>query len=612
MTSYVSTQAVDPIPPLRRGGRGGGTGRSSPAPQPSAATLIVCAAFACCVVLLSNGAAWAQSEESTAAAKQSSTGDATAASGDRPAPPSQSTVWDNLAAAWTRERGGFLNQTRDFVSLAGQGVGLALIIGLPIGITLTRIRRLAQPSISALAVIQTIPSLALLGLLIPLLGIGRAPALAATVVYSLLPVVMNTYVGVVQVDPAVRDAARGMGMTPLQILWKVELPLALPVILAGVRTSIVYAIGVITVCALVAAGGLGEYITRGLSRIDNGLVLLGALPILLLTLLAFWSVGGIAVLAKRNASAGLGIALVLIAALAGYAVVESLPTHAAKNTVVIGCKNFTENIILADIMRQMLEVHTDLHVETRYGLGSNLAYRALRSGDTDLYPEYTGTLLTAVDALNRPVPKDKSAITELVRREMAERFDMVLLKTFGLNNTYAMSVGRELAEKYNLHTIGDLARVPDLRVVVADEFLDRPDGWPGLAETYGIKLDEQPRTMTPELMYVAMREGQADLCSGFATDWQILAYDLVVLEDPKEYFPSYHAAPLVRREVLERYPIIRKVLNRLAGTISDETIRSMNAAVAVDKRSEADVAREFLIEHNLIPRPRDDQPKPGD
>lgn len=507
--------------------------------------------------------------------------------------------WQIVVDAWRKNSEGFGPQFATFVSLAAQGVGLALIIGLPLGIGLTRVHRLASPSISLLAVIQTVPSLALLGLLIPLIGIGRPPALVATVLYSLLPIVMNTYVGIVQVSPTVRDAAVGLGMTAGQVLLKVELPLALPVILAGVRTGVVYAIGVITICALAGAGGLGEYITRGLARGDDGLILLGAIPILVITLLAFWAIGGIASLAKRNVTAGLALAALLTGTLAAYAVVESLPTRRAD--VIIGSKSFTENILLAEIMRQMLAAHTDLKIETRFGLGSNMVLKAVMSGDTDIYPAYTGTLLTAVDALNEKVPEDRAMITPRVRREMASRFDLVLLDRFGLNNTYAMCVPRRYAERYGLRTIGDLKRTPGVRAAFASEFLDRPDGWPNLAKAYGVHLTQRPATMEPELMYVALREGQADLCSGFSTDWQIKDYDLTILEDTLDYFPSYHAAPLVRREILRKHPQVREILNRLGGTIDDATVRSMNAEIAVKKRSETDVAREFLLQRGLVP-----------
>ncbi len=514
-------------------------------------------------------------------------------------------VTQKLQEAWERNQTSFASQTGQFLSLAAQGVGIALLIGIPLGVALTRVRRFATPSLSVLAVVQTIPSLALLGLLIPLVGIGRPPTLIATVLYSLLPVVMNTYVGIVQVSPSIRDAARGMGMTNLQILYNVELPLALPTLLAGIRTGVVYAMGVITVCALAGAGGLGDYIARGLSRGDHGLVLLGALPILALTLAAFWGLGLVAKLAEKNPKIGLASGGILSLALAGFAAWETFRPASADTDLVIGSKNFTENVILAEIMRQMIESHTDLRCQTRYGLGSNLAYLSLKSGDLQLYPEYTGTLLTAVDALNRDIPEDKSSITKLVREEMRQNFDMVLLPEFGLNNTYAIAVSQDTAREYNLRTIGDLARAPRLKIVVSDEFLDRPDGWPGLAETYGLEELPLPTTMTPELMYEAMRSGQAEVCSGFATDWQIEAYDLFVLEDDREYFPSYHAAPLVAGSALERFPQIRDALAPLAGKIDDNIIRQLNRRVAQERQQERQVAREFLQRLELLPSTRE-------
>src|SRR5262249_5699189 len=196
-----------------------------------------------------------------------------------------------LFEAWCQPD--FWDQVGIFVSLVLRGLGIALLIGVPAGIILTRFPRVSSPLIAVLALLQTFPSLALLGLMIPLVGIGQKAAIFLAVVYSLFPVVMNTYVGITQVPPAIRDAARGMGMTAGQILWHVDLPLALPVVLAGVRTGAVYAIGIVTICALAGVGGLGLYVLRGMERSDNLLIGIGAIPILLLTLALFWGLGGI-------------------------------------------------------------------------------------------------------------------------------------------------------------------------------------------------------------------------------------------------------------------------------------------------------------------------------
>jgi osmoprotectant transport system permease protein len=509
------------------------------------------------------------------------------------------TIWTSLIDAWERTEDRFWEQGFVFVSLALRAVGVALLLGIPTGIILTRIPRVSSPIIAVLALLQTLPSLALVGLLIPVLGIGQPAAVFVAVIYSLFPIVLNTYVGITQVSPAIRDAARGMGMTPTQMLWHVEMPLALPVILAGVRTGTVYAIGIITVCALVGAGGLGDFIVTGMTRGDDGLVLLGALPILAITLVMFWSLGGIASLSKKNSTLGLAVGGGLIVALAVFAAAQPL-VRSRRADVVIGSKNFTEGYILTEILRQMLEAHTDLRVDVVPNLGSNLAYLALKTGRIDLYPEYTGNLLTGRDALNLPVPADKSTITPLVRERMEQEHGLVLLDLFGLNNTYALCLPRPLAEQHKLEKIGDLTRVPELRVVVDLEFKDRPDGWPGLVETYGLRFHNEPQQVSPDLLYRALESGSADLIVGFATDWQINSLNLVVLRDDRGYFPNYHAAPLIRASVLKRHPIIADALSRLNDQIDDATMRRLNAEVAAKKRPETEVVREFLKAENFV------------
>ncbi len=493
----------------------------------------------------------------------------------------------------------FWRQTVIFLSLTARGVGLALFVGLPMGVALSRLPRVAAPVISALALLQTLPSLVLVGLMIPVLGIGATPAVFAAVVYSLFPIVLNTCVGITQVEPSIRDAARGMGMTQRQILWKVELPIALPVIMAGVRTGAVYSISIITVCALVGAQGLGDYIVTGMNRGDNGLILLGAVPILLLTVVMFLVFGGVAWLARHNSQLGLMLGQTLVVLLAGYALAEPW-LRPRRVDVIIGGKNFTEGRILAEMLKLMLERHTKLQIELVPNMGSKLIYKAISSGQIDLYPEYTGNLLTGEDALALPVPADKSKITPLVRQEMQRRFHLVLLETFGLNNTYAVCVPKALANDYGLKTIGDLQRVPEFRAIVDLEFVKRPDGWQGLVKTYGLKFRRPPTQVSPDFLYRALEAKEAELVVGFATDWQIDALDLTVLEDDRGYFPSYHGAPLVRESLLKQHPQIGTVLNRLKDRIDDATMRRLNGEVARQKRSEAEVARTFLRQQGLL------------
>ncbi len=511
-------------------------------------------------------------------------------------------MFTDLAQAWERSQGTFWPQAWLFLSLTLRGLGLALLVGIPAGLALTRLPRIANPVIALLALLQAIPSLVLLALCLPLLGIGETPALFATVVYSLFPITLNTYVGVNQVSPAIRDAARGMGMTAGQVLWSVELPLAFPVVLAGVRTGAIYASGMIVAGALIGAGGLGDYILNGMSRGDNGLIGLGVIPILLLTLILFWGLGGIARLSERNSSLGMSLGGGLIFVLSAYAAygLVARAVQPRRDYLIVGAKDFTEGQILAEIVKQTLEAHTDRRVEIVSNLGTNVILKALKNGEIDVYPEYTGNLLTSKEGLDLPVPADKSTITELVRQGMRQRHGLVLLEPFGLNNTYALCVTEETAKRQRLQTISDLRRTPQLRVVFDQSFLTRPDGWPGLIAKYSLRFDKRPTQVNPNLLYKALEQQETDLIIGFATDWQIQALKLVVLEDDLGYFPNYHGAPLVREAVLQRYPPVQAALNQLAGKIDDQTMRRLNYQVAVEKRSEADVAHEFLRAQGIV------------
>ncbi len=511
---------------------------------------------------------------------------------------------------WTT--GEFWDQTTTFLSLVLGSLGIALLVGIPFGILLTRLPRASGPVLAVLALLQTFPSLALLGLLIPLLGLGQPAAIFLAVVYSLFPVVLNTHVGITQVSPAIRDAARGMGMTEGQILRRVELPLALPVILAGVRTGAVYAIGIVTICALAGAGGLGDYIIRGTDRSDNRLLFGGAIPLLVLTLLVFWGLGAVAWIARRRSHLGLVLGGGLIALLTAVGVWvigvqvyrqrarAAGPVAGVRGEITVGAKNFVEGEILAEILKQMLEAHTDLRVKVVHNLTPSLIFKGLKNGEIQLYPEYTGVLLTNKEALDLPIPADRTTITDLVRREILKRHGLVLLETFGLNNTYVFCTTKALARRRGLRTVGDLRGFADARVVVDLSFLDREDGWAGLVKAYGLMLS-RPKIMAPNLRYRALENGDADVILGFATDWEIAFYDLVVLEDDRHYFPSYHGAPLVRADVLRRHPEIARVLNRLHNQIDDATMRRLNSQVARERRPEADVAREFLRKKGLIP-----------
>jgi glycine betaine/choline ABC-type transport system substrate-binding protein len=297
-------------------------------------------------------------------------------------------------------------------------------------------------------------------------------------------------------------------------------------------------------------------------------------------------------------------------ALPGLAVVVGVAAYLSGNvgngaaspradTIRIGSKNFTEQFILAELMAQLIETHTDLSVERRFNLGGTMiCHGALAAGEIDLYPEYTGTGLMAI--LDRDLLTDPDRVFEVVRGEYRERFDLEWLKPFGFNNTYAATVRSDAASERKWGTISDLAPHCDsLRAGVTSEFAERPDGYPGLCEAYGLTF-ESTLDFEPALMYQAVAAGEVDVIFAFATDGRIAAYDLQPLVDDKRFFPPYHAAPVVREEVLAAHPDLETVLNRLADKLDDGTMQRLNYEVDEKKRRPSRVAYEFLKSNAMI------------
>ncbi len=266
----------------------------------------------------------------------------------------------------------------------------------------------------------------------------------------------------------------------------------------------------------------------------------------------------------------------------------------------IGAKNFTESLLLGEMIAQLLEAHTDLDVERRYGLGGTMiAHNALREGAIDLYVEYTGTALTAI--LRSPSMSDPEAVYDHVSKVYAERFNLVWLKPFRINNAYALAVRRAAAREHGWTTISDIAReAGGLRAGFTPEFSQRPDGYPGLAEAYGLKFG-RVYDLEAALMYRALAEGEVDVISAYATDGRIDALKLVLLADDRHFFPPYFAVPVVRADVLARHPEIRTVIAPLSGVLDDKVMRRLNWSVDGEKKNPRAVATEFLRTHGLLP-----------
>jgi osmoprotectant transport system permease protein len=490
-----------------------------------------------------------------------------------------------------------------FISIA-----IAVAIGLPLGILITRRKRLRAPVLGIANVMQTIPSLALFGFLIPLPfigGIGPRTAIVALVFYALLPIIRNTVTGIVGVDPNVREAAMAMGMTDRQVLFQVELPLALSVILTGVRVAVVITIGVAIIAAAVGAGGLGEYIFRGLRVNDDRLLLAGAVPSALMALAADF---GFTLIEKRfdpNASRqrrltkSLRIAVVATLAfgvlIMGYVALKSF--RGGRADVIVGSKDFTESNLLAEIVAQMLEAQ-NVTVDRRFDLGGNLAHTALTAGQIDLYPEYTGTAFTAI--LHHKPITDPKAVYDQVKRGYAEQFRIEVGPPLGYENTFAILVRGEDARKLNLKTVSDAARhSPQWQAGFGHDFISREDGYPGFSHMYGLKF-RGISEMALDLTYTALSSRQVDMIAGNSTDGRIASLDLVQLEDDRRYFPPYEAVFMARRDILSRVPALAVVLHKLGGAISTDEMRKLNYEVDGARRDKKVAVREWLMKKGFI------------
>ncbi|MGY3572814.1 ABC transporter permease/substrate-binding protein [Bradyrhizobium sp. USDA 4504] len=438
------------------------------------------------------------------------------------------------------------------VSLAALALGL--VISLPLAI-LARNHAVIRGILLGLAsIVQTVPGLALLALFYPLLlaiasltlrwfgfdfsAFGFLPSMLALALYSMLPVLRNTITGLNGVDPALLEAARGVGMTPRQSLFTVELPLALPVIMAGIRTSAVWVIGTATLSTPIGQTSLGNYIFAGLQTQNWVLVLFGCVASALLAL----AVDQLLTLIER----GLGerkrfrtaLGSVGIAALVAATLIPSVSR--APSTYIIGAKTFAEQYVLSALIEQRLQA-AGLQASTREGLGSNVIFQALAANDIDVYVDYSGTLW--VNQFHRSEMLPREALLAELKKLLAKQ-DITLLGALGFENAYALVMPRQRAEALGIHSITDLAaHAPTLSIAGDYEFFSRPE-WTALHKAYGLSFRTQ-RQMQPDFMYAAVASGNVDVIAGYSSEGRIKEYDLVTLADPKHAVPPYDAVLLL-------------------------------------------------------------------
>ena len=498
--------------------------------------------------------------------------------------------------------------------LVASSVALALLIALPLGLAIQAHPRWRRLVLGLANAVQTIPSLAIFGLLltVPLLGgIGSTPAVVALTLYALLPLLRGLLTGLQQVPPGLKQAGQALGLSGGQVLRYVELPLALPSLMAGLRVAAVIAVGVATIGAAIGAGGLGVFIFRGIATVNNTLLLAGALPAAAIALAADACLGALEThltrgsrqprprpwLRRRWALAAALTGAALLAIVLGW---HQLAPPGPAGSVVIGAKGFTEQQLLGELLAQEIEEHTSLQVRREFSLGSTfLCHEAVRQGRVDGYVEYTGTAWSAIlKQPSGPGASDRASLWNRARRLYAERYGLRMFPSLGFENTFAILIRRAQGQQLGLRTISQ-AVLParGWRAGFGYEFLNRGDGYPGLASRYGLRFAAPPTAMDLGLTYRALADGRVDLIAGDSTSGLIPSLKLQVLLDDRNYFPSYDAVPVFNAASLERHPELVPVLENLAGRLSAATMQQLNAAVDLDHQSPELVVRRWRQDH---------------
>jgi osmoprotectant transport system permease protein len=495
---------------------------------------------------------------------------------------------------------------------------LGVAVSVPLGVLVTRVRRLEAPVLGVASVIQTIPSLALLAFMVPALAalgarsIGYVPALIGLFLYSLLPVLRNTVAGLSAIEPAVLEAAEGVGMTPGERLWRVELPLALPLIVAGIRTAAVWTVGTATLSTPVGAPSLGDFIFSGLQTRNFTSVVLGCVAAAALALSLDALVRGLLVGVEQQSRRIIGLCLGAFAVLAAFAAVpwvRGMWGH-GKPPIVVGAKTFTEQYIVSRIVAGRIRAATSQPTETLDSLGSTVAFDALRAGQIDVYVDYSGTLWATV-LRGSDARRERAEVLREVERGLRERDGVLVVARLGFENTYALAMRRVAAERLGIRRMSDLVRqAPGLKVGADYELFQRPE-WRSIERSYGLAFAEQ-RSMDPSLMYEAIKSGAVDVIGAYSTDGRIVSYDLVVLEDDRGAIPPYDAVVLASPRLVREHPEVIEALRGLEGTIDAKEMRRMNALVDEGKAVPAEVAARFLAElpHKAKKVQEEAQPQP--
>ena len=480
---------------------------------------------------------------------------------------------------------------------------LSIAIGLPLGIW-AYVSKTARPIIlRAVDLLQTIPSLALLGIIMVFLDPGKLTVIIGITLYSLLPIVRNTCLGLQEVDPGVKEAARGMGMSKPYRVLMVEFPLAFPTVFTGIRIAVVNAIGTAVFAAFVGGGGLGGVITQAIRISDMKLILAATGVLMVIAVVLDLLMGWFENQMRKDKGGSRKMWVPVAAILLAFCLL--LPYgRGSSGDLMLYDGDYSETQLMHHMVKMLVEDQTDLTVTIQDQMSQVNNFNALNGNNytCDLMISYDGTLLTTFFHQDVTDVPEGMSIYDHVNQVAQEEYGMRLLEKLGFDNTYAIAVPQNIADQYSLETISDLIPVADQLTFGAEQGFFTLEGsmkYGPFTEFYGLNFHD-PVSVDLGLKYTAVENGSFDVTVVYATDGLNRKVGLKILEDDKSFFPDYNGAFLVREDVLEKYPELEGILNQLAGRIPTEQMAELTYQVDVVGRTVDDVAREFLVSQGLL------------
>lgn len=469
---------------------------------------------------------------------------------------------------------------------------IAIVIGMLLGFLIVLKRKYAFLVINLVNVIYTIPSIAFLGLLIVVFGIGNLTAIIALTIYALLPIVKNTYLAIINVDAKIIEVAKALGSTEKEIFFKVKLPLAFPLIFGAISNMLIMTVALASIASFIGAKGLGVAIYRGITTNNQILIFNGSLLIALIAIVLEISLNFL----KNQSSKTKIIALITVIGLSSSIFYFN---QTQENVIKIASKPTTESFILAEMIALTIENNTNLQTSITHGVagGSANIHPALLKKDFDIYPEYTGT------AWNIILKKDSfyhEELFKLLADEYYQKYQLRWLSGFGFNNTYSLGIRKELADKHHIKTFSDLKRYAHNFTFGAEyDFFQREDGFNNLTKTYDLKF-KQVLDMDNGLKYQALIEDHLDVMTVFTTDGQLNNPKISVLQDDLKFYPSYQAFILIRDDIIKNNHQLADVLKKLENILDEKTMSLLNYQVEILKHQPKTVAETFLKEKGII------------